>query len=778
MPHTASIAKKLTWMNMFVSGAALIIACTSFIAYDMITFRGAALRNLSTQAQIIGSNSASALLFNDPQAAENTLSAMSASPNLLSAVIYTPDGQPFASYSRNKNDRIPPAPPLVPGQLEVQATKNGNFLLARSVVFQGRPIGTVYVRSGLESLNQRLKRYVGIACVVLLASLLAALLISAIFRRSIAKPIAHLAEVAGIVAHDKDYSVRATPVPEFGELSILIEAFNEMLAQIDRKEKDLLKARDGLEQRVLERTAELQAAKDEVDAFSQTVVRAKEELERASKFKDQFLSTMSHELRTPLNAVLGFSDLLTEERYGPLNDRQRRYINHIHTGGTHLLRLINDILDLSKIEAGRLHLAIEDVSVSKCFAEALDTLRPLADKKSQTFVQHPTGDLCVRADGTRFKQILMNLVGNAIKFTPEHGKIELAAKAAGEFVRIEVRDSGPGIPPAEQRRIFEAFYRLSHSSKAPEGTGLGLAITQRLVQLHGGELSIESEAGSGSSFFFTLPIVAEASKEKHQVVLPKPKTIELPRILVIEDDAAAAHLIKLHLVSVGYDVVSCDRPNRALEMAVELQPAAITMDIVMQPINGWELLLNLKSDPRTARIPVVVISIVDQPTTGILLGADEYIIKPVQKPVLLAAIDRCLNHTKRLRTSRPILVVEDDTATREFLSELLSKNGYLVRTASDGEEARSKIAASVPELVILDLNLPKVSGFQLLAEWSVDSRLADLPVFVLTSKDLTEEEKEYIRAKTGALFQKQEPWQEGLVKQLRRAVLPALAENL
>ena len=776
--QNASIAKKLTWMNMFVSGAALVLACASFIAYDMVTFRQAVVRNLSTQAQIIGSNSASALLFDDPQAAETTLSALSAAPDVLSAVIYTPDGQPLATYSRDKNDRIPVAPALAPGQLEVHGIRSNEILLVRSIVFKGRATGTVYIRSDLEALNRRLMRYAGIAGVVLLASLLAALLVSSIFRRSITKPIADLVEVAGVVAHDKDYSVRATPIPRLGELSILIDAFNEMLTQIDQSERDLRNAHDGLEHRVQERTAELQAAKDEVEAFSQTVLRAKEELERASKFKDQFLSTMSHELRTPLNAVLGFSDLLTEERYGPLNDRQRRYINHIHTGGTHLLRLINDILDLSKIEAGRLHLAIEDVPVSRCFAEALDTLRPLAEKKAQTFVQHPTQNLCVRADATRFKQILMNLVGNAIKFTPEHGTIELAAKQMGAFVRVEVRDSGPGIPLAEQKRIFEAFYRLSHSNKAPEGTGLGLAITQRLVQLHGGELSIESEAGAGSSFFFTLPVVVAASTEKSQIALPQHKSGELPRILVVEDDPAAAHLIKLHLISVGYDVLSCDRPNRAVEMAAEMQPAAITMDIVMKPINGWELLLNLKTDPRTSRIPVIVITILDQPTTGVLLGADEYIIKPVEKPVLLAAIDRCLNQTPRLRTARPILVVEDDTPTREFLTELLSKNGYLVRTASDGEEARSQIAASVPELVILDLNLPKVSGFQLLAEWSVDSRLSDLPVFVLTSKDLTEGEKEYIRAKTGALFQKQEPWQEALVKQLRRAVLPVLAENL
>jgi signal transduction histidine kinase/DNA-binding response OmpR family regulator len=772
--QNASVAKKLTWMNMLVSGAALLLACAAFIGYDMVTFRATIVRNLSTQAQIIGANSASALLFNDPQAAGNTLSALKAAPDILSAVIYMPDGQPLASYSRDRSVPIPALPVLPTGQIEMHRLKANEIMLVRSIVFQGKPTGMVYIRSDMEELDHRLFRYAGIAAVVLFGSLLAALLVSSIFRRSVAEPIVHLAQVADVVSRDKDYSIRATPIPHHGELSILVDAFNEMLAQIDRNEQDLRKAHDELEQRVQERTAELQAAKDEVEAFSQTVLRAKEELERAAKFKDQFLSTMSHELRTPLNAVLGFSDLLTDKRYGPLNERQQRYVNHIHTGGKHLLTLINDILDLSKIEAGRLQLSIDSVLLSTSFAEVADTMRPLVDKKSHTLVQRAPAGLSVRADATRIKQVLMNLVGNAIKFTPDGGKIELRAKRVGDLVRVEVRDSGPGIPPEEQQRIFDAFYRLRRSEKSAEGTGLGLAITQRLVQLHGGELGVESEIGVGSCFHFTLPVVSTFVAEGPEESASGSATaLAGTRILVVEDDSSAVQLLETQLASAGCTVTVCRAPERALEMAAELQPSAITIDIVMKPINGWELLSLLKSDPRTALIPVIVVTIVDQPSTGALLGADEYIVKPVDKATLLAAIERCMNRLGSTNT-RSILVVDDDAPTREFIGELLSKNGFAVRTAADGPQARRQVAASLPELVILDLILPGVSGFQLLTDWRRDSRTANLPVFVLTSKDLTPQEREYLRANSEALFQKQESWEDELLGRLERVLFSGM----
>jgi PAS domain S-box-containing protein len=507
------------------------------------------------------------------------------------------------------------------------------------------------------------------------------------------------------------------------------------------------------------------------------IMHAKEEAERASKFKDQFLSTMSHELRTPLNAVLGFSDLLADERYGPLNDRQQRYVTHIHTGGKHLLKLISDILDLSKIEAGRMELTRETVRVESALSEVISALYPLAEKKSQALLQQAEPHLHVHADLTRFKQILLNLVANAIKFTPEGGRIELAARQVDDQVRIEVRDNGPGIPPDQQPRIFEAFVRLAQTGSATEGTGLGLAITSRLVELHGSKLGIESQAGQGTCFYFSLPLIAIAWDLPGQMSMPISRARKAPRILVIEDNEVTGQLIQSQLASSGYETLKCAQPERATKIAAEHQPDAITLDLLMHPVHGLEVLLQLKNDPRTSKIPVIIVTIVDQPGVGSALGAEEYLIKPVDKATLLAAVERCLGSRAGAAPTRSILVVEDDVSTLEVIVELLKAYGYSVSTAADGEQARRSVAQFLPELVILDLVLPKMSGFELLAEWRSTPRTADLSVFVLTSKDLTKEEEKYIHAHAESLFRKQNSLREPLIKQLERVVTTHSLEN-
>lgn len=272
-------------------------------------------------------------------------------------------------------------------------------------------------------------------------------------------------------------------------------------------------------------------------------------------------------------------------------------------------------------------------------------------------------------------------------------------------------------------------------------------------------------------------LILEDDPQDAELMAAMLRRAESPKILVIEDDATAAHLIAMQLSTSGYEPVICDLPQRAVEIAAALQPHAITLDLLMKPITGWELLLQLKTDLQTRRIPVILLTIVDQPGLGMTLGADEYLIKPVKKEALLAALARCLHSRGRAPELRPILVVEDDAATRDMIAELLRSQGFSVSAAVDGAQARASVEASLPELVVLDLLLPEVSGFELLAEWRACPRTADVPVFVLTGKDLTPAEQATLRTHAELLLRKQQPWQEELIHQLRRVLPQTLLEG-
>src|SRR5580700_4853725 len=309
-----SISKKLTWMNMLVSGAALLLACAAFVAYDLYTYQIGIARNLSTEAQIVGTNSVSALVFNDPSSAENTLSALKASPHILYAAIYTPDGHSFAGYSRDDNKSALPLPPIPAGQTQAHWLVDRQMALVQSIMFQGKPTGFVYIRSDLQAIEDRLKTYAVIAAVVLLISLIVALLISRLSQRVISEPVMQLARTVRVVSREKNYSIRAATTKNRDEVSTLIESVNEMLEQIQQRDTAL--------QRAQERTTQLAAANKELDLRNR-------EVERATRLKSKFLASMSHELRTPLNAIVGFSDLLAEQTAGALNDKQKRFVNHI-----------------------------------------------------------------------------------------------------------------------------------------------------------------------------------------------------------------------------------------------------------------------------------------------------------------------------------------------------------------------------------------------------------------------------------------------------------------
>src|SRR5712692_10868936 len=548
-----SISKKLTWINMLVSVVALLLACAAFFAYDLYTFRVGILRNLSMQAQIIGSNTVSALVFNDPHAAENTLSALKASPHIVYAAIYTTDGQPFAGYWPDGNGKTLPLPALRAGQTQANWFSSGHIALVDSIVFQGKPTGFVYIQSDLRALDDRLKSYAFITTAVLMISLVVALLISKMSQRIISEPVVQLAQTVRVVSHEKNYSVRAATTGNHDEVSTLIEAFNEMLGQIQQRDGALQQAHDKLEQRVQERTTQLGAANKELELKNR-------EVERATKLKSQFLASMSHELRTPLNAIIGFSDLLAEKTAGPLTDKQGRFVGHVRDGAHHLLQLINDILDLSKIEAGQLELLRESFSVSETMPEVLSVIRPLAmAKKIQ--IEHVGKSLSIYADRVRFKQILYNLLSNALKFTPEGGKVRLESTSDGNLACISVSDTGVGIRPEDQQLIFEEFRQAGETTRGvKEGTGLGLAITKRLVERQGGTVCVKSELGEGSCFSFTLPAgraVPQTEREvsTKDVIVVDPqqeKGSKKPLVLVVDDEPSARELLASYLEGAGY----------------------------------------------------------------------------------------------------------------------------------------------------------------------------------------------------------------------------------
>jgi signal transduction histidine kinase/DNA-binding response OmpR family regulator len=761
-----SISKKLTWMNMLVSAAALLLACGGFCAYDLYSFRDALVRNVSIQAQIIGDNTTSALLFDDPHSAEKTLLALVANRHLMYAQIYKHDGQPFAAYWRERAGEPLPGPVIPSGQTQIYWFRNGHLGLARSIIFEGKPTGIVYISSDLGAMTDRLKSYAVIIVVVFLASLVVALLISRISQRVISEPVMQLAQTVRIVSQDKNYSLRATTNLNRDEVSTLIESVNEMLEQIQQRDGALQRAHDELEQRIRERTTQLAVANKELDLRNR-------EVERATQMKSKFLASMSHELRTPLNAIVGFSDLLAEGTPGQLNDKQKRFVNHIKQGSTHLLQLINDILDLSKIEAGQLELRSEEFLVKDALPEVLSTIQPLAMAKNIRIEQKVESKSLVKADRVRFKQILYNLLSNAVKFTPKDGLVSIESVDHWDFVRVSVTDTGIGIRPEDQKVVFEEFRQIEGSADhAQEGTGLGLAITKRLVEQQGGQISVESELGKGSRFTFTL-LAAEPTSKVCAVVEPAipsivtPSSRLTPLVLIVDDEGSARELLASYLEP-EYRVVMAGSGAEAIKKAQQLRPDAITLDVLMPGSNGFETLAALRKNSETANIPVMILSIVDQKQVGFALGAADYLIKPVRKPALLDAIRRHVPSPADEDSS--ILLVDDDPKALELLEEALRSAGYETQAVRSGTRALEVLANKVVGAILLDLLMPGMDGFQVIRHVRQEPAFRELPILVMTAKKLSQDEIALLNRDTQGLLQKSGSWKEQLIAEVARVV--------
>ncbi|MGB8832040.1 MAG: response regulator [Candidatus Sulfotelmatobacter sp.] len=524
---------------------------------------------------------------------------------------------------------------------------------------------------------------------------------------------------------------------------------------------------------------EKKRAQEEREKFTATLEAANRELElrnreveRATHMKSKFLASMSHELRTPLNAIVGFSDLLSDEIPGPLNPKQKRFVGHIKQGSGHLLQLINDILDLSKIEAGLLELRCEDFQLEDALPEVLSTVRPLAMAKNVNVEQNVELSLAVYADRVRFKQILYNLLSNAVKFTPKDGRIEVACRREENLVRISVTDTGIGIRPEDHAMVFEEFKQVEGGgAAAQQGTGLGLAITKRLVEQQGGTISLKSELGKGSCFSLTLPVGVvnqhPVSTDDNSSGLCVTATKRNPLILVVDDELPARELMASYLEA-DYRVAMADSGTECIRRAGILKPDAIILDVLMSGGDGFQALAALKAAPETENIPIIVVSIIDSKQVGFALGAVDYLIKPINKAALLESLGK---HIPKPTGDDPaILLVDDDSRTLELLQETLRSAGYETQAVPNGARALEALASNLVGAVVLDLMMPGMDGFEVIRHVRHNPNLKNLPIFVMTARNLTQEEMAILNSDTQALIQKDGPWHQQILSEIRQAI--------
>jgi signal transduction histidine kinase/DNA-binding response OmpR family regulator len=548
----------------------------------------------------------------------------------------------------------------------------------------------------------------------------------------------------------------------------LFERAQQEIAERQRAEAALEKERALLARRVAERTADLSAANTE--------------LARAARLKDEFLASMSHELRTPLTAILGLSDVLKLEVYGSLTEKQHKSVQGIEESGRHLLDLINDILDLSKIEADKLELEIGPVSAQAVCQASLQFIKQTANKKQlKVFSTYDETVTTLMADERRLKQILVNLLSNAVKFTPEGGKIglEVLGHSARQMIDFVVWDTGIGITPENIDRLFQPFVQLDSSlARQFAGTGLGLALVHRMVEMHGGGISVESEVDKGSRFTISLPLSelpqAEETDETEQAE-PDISTIE--RALIIEDSPTTINQLTRYLKRLGTEVVAHPRGEDAVDKVLETQPEVIILDILLPDSSGWDVLAQLKAEPRTEHIPVLILSVLDEPSQGLALGAAEYLVKPITQQQLVEALKRILSARaesaeqsnltmesdgeKRADSavaaldSPLILLAEDQDKVSEFVVDyLVERKRYRVIATRNGLEALERARAEKPDLILMDIQMPKMDGVEATRQLRADANLATVPIIALTALAMPGDRERCLEAGADAYLSK------------------------
>jgi len=647
-----TLQKRLVGVTMLTALVALLVALGAMVAYDLRAYHEGWVAELRTQAELLGHSTAPALEFDDVKVASENLALLRLQPRVRAAAIYAADGERFASYVARGAEGALPARSAASG---VQRS-DGDIAIVLPIQQDGRTIGSVYLRAEY-ALRERVLTYLGIAFLVALAALGVALVLSTRLQRAVVQPILAINEVARDVMQRQDYSRRA-PKATDDEVGDLADSFNGMLGEIEKHALEILRLNAQLEARVRERTAQLERSNEELRLATAVA-------EKANRAKSEFLSSMSHELRTPLNAIIGFGQLLGTSIVDAKPERRQEFVDHIVGAGKHLLTLINEILNLARIESGHVELSLEPVPMDDVLNECRKMIEPLARQRGiRTQFACSSGNVAL-ADRMRLKQVVLNLVGNAIKYNRPNGSVDVECNRLGaQYVRLSVKDTGAGLKPEQVQALFQPFNRLGQEGGPEQGTGIGLVVTQRLVELMGGEIGVHSEPGVGSVFWVDLrasELPAARAPETHWgdlAGLSAPaRDGEAPAtVLYVEDNPASRQLVEQLLANRrDLHVVSADDGERGVELARELRPDVILMDNNMPRMTGREAQAILHRDPRTAHIPIIALTanaMPDAAASGLAAGYFRYLTKPLEPKRLLEALDSALAMARARRDAR------------------------------------------------------------------------------------------------------------------------------
>lgn len=715
-----SIRGKIAAIIVLTTTLAVVIGLTATLLYEIRALRRGMVESTRAIAKITGEQCVAGLAFEDRDETLRTLEKLGSVSEIDGAWVFDAKGGSFATWRRGEPLAVPRVDPGSAQFIEQ------HLQLSEPIDYQGERYGTIHLAVSTAPLRARIIEHLlviaGLSVILVAAAAFAALRLE----RLISGPILALARATRQISERDDYSLRVEKVSD-DELAELSDGFNDMLAQIERRQHE----RDEADQRTRE--------------------------------KSQFLANMSHELRTPLNAIIGFSDILRARLTGRLNEKEMRFVENIHSSGEHLLGLVNDILDLSKIEAGRMEMNPERFTIDNAIDGVTSLMRGISTRRNislEVVIERPLPDIV--ADAVKVKQVLYNLLSNAVKFSAEGGTVTIrayampaAASPLGEdSIAVAIIDHGIGIDPANHGIVFREFQQVDGgTSRQFEGTGLGLALVSKYVAMHGGRITLDSELGRGSEFTVILP-VASHGPELEQPVAPAPVEPAdfRQRILVIEDEAPAFQSIAAALGETEFAVSWARSGEQGIELARSIRPAAILLDIVLPGVGGWDVLRELKSDVTTRDIPVAIVSMIDDRELGLALGVDAYMTKPVDGPAILETLRRIVGVAPG---RRDVLLIDDDPAFHDLIDAQLEPGGFRVRHARSGAEGLRMIAERPPALVILDLMMDGMDGFEVAVRMRRDPISMSIPILIVTAADIDEGIRSRLRGKIGAIVEKQ-----------------------